>query len=158
GRPTEAIALWIRRHGNRAVRLVYVGTPWTTLEAFDLVVTTPQYRLPSRANVLHNALPLHGIDSAKLAAAAAMWQPRLVHLPRPWTALLVGGYSGPYTFSPAAAARLGRQASEVASAAGGALLVTTSSRTSSPAADALAAAITVPSYFFRWSQAPDVNP
>src|SRR5262245_59115832 len=46
GRATEAIAFWIRTHANRTVRLVYLGTPWAALDRFDLVITTPQYRLP----------------------------------------------------------------------------------------------------------------
>src|SRR5262250_2513041 len=67
GRPTEAVALWLRRHANPNVRLVYLGTPWAPLDRFDLVITTPQYRLPQRANVLHNSLPLHGLTPERLA-------------------------------------------------------------------------------------------
>src|SRR5215470_9278748 len=156
GRPTEAVALWLRRHANPKVRLVYLGTPWALLDRFDLVITTPQYRLPQRANVLHNSLPLHGLTRDRLAAAAAAWRSRLDHLPRPWIALLVGGPSGPYTFDAAAAARLGGGASALAG--GGALLVATSARTPASVAAALEAAIAVPSYFFRWTSGPAANP
>jgi mitochondrial fission protein ELM1 len=156
GRPTEAIALWLRRHANPNVRLVYLGTPWASLDRFDLVVTTPQYRLPARANVLHNSLPLHGLTRDRLATAAAAWQPRLEPLPRPWIALLVGGPSGPYTFDTAAATRLGGAASALAG--GGALLVATSARTPASVAAALEAAIAVPSHFFRWTSGPAANP
>jgi mitochondrial fission protein ELM1 len=158
GRPTEAIALWVRRHGNPAVRLVYLGTPWASLDSFDLVITTPQYRLPVRPNVLHNALPLHCIVPSNVAAAALAWRPRLNHLPRPWIVVLVGGASGPYTFDSTAAARLARQASALAETCGGSLLVTTSARTSSPAADTLAATISAPSYFFWWTPESAENP
>jgi mitochondrial fission protein ELM1 len=158
GRPTEAIAMWIRRNGNTSVRLVYVGTPWARLDQFDLVITTPQYRLPVLPNVLHNALPLHHVEPQKLSAAALSWESRLVHLPRPWIAVLVGGPSGPYGFDAAAATRLARDASAVAEAAGGALLVTTSARTPSAVTDALSAAITAPSYFFRWTPVTEENP
>src|SRR5437763_2499140 len=65
GRPTEAVALWIRQNAGHRVRLVYLGTPWAALNEFDLVITTPQYRLPERAHVLHNALPLHSIEPRK---------------------------------------------------------------------------------------------
>jgi mitochondrial fission protein ELM1 len=158
GRPTEAIAFWIRKYGNPAVRLVYLGTPWAGPGRFDLVITTPQYRLPKRNNILHNALPLHDISPETLAAEAARFSPRLAHLPRPWIAVLIGGRSGPYDFNGAAASRLGRQASALAGASGGALLVTTSARTSTAASDALEAAITVPSFFFRWDSATGDNP
>ena len=45
-----------------ATRLVQIGRPRADLDGFDLVVTTPQYRLPERPNVLHLALPLHSVD------------------------------------------------------------------------------------------------
>ena len=43
---------------------------------FDLVVTTPQYRLPERPNVLHLALPLHRADRDAEARAASEWERR----------------------------------------------------------------------------------
>ncbi len=157
GRPTEAVAFWIRRHGNPSAKLVYVGTPWT-LDRFDLVITTPQYRLPDRANVLHNSLPLHDVDPQNLARAATAWSSRLADLPRPLTAVLVGGSSGPYVFSPAAGDRLGRQASRLAQDEGGSLLVSTSPRTPPAVAEALFAAISVPHHGHRFRAEPDENP
>src|SRR5262249_47728263 len=68
----------------------------------------------------------------------------------------VGGPSGPYGFDAAAAARLGHAASALAG--DGALLVATSARTPALVADALAAAISVPSHFFRWTSGPAANP
>src|SRR5690554_6857864 len=96
GRRNEPIARWIRRHADRPVRLVHVGRPWAALESWDLVVTTPQYRLPRLANVLHNETPLHRVTPERLQEAAAVWEARLAHLPRPRIAVLAGGRSGPY--------------------------------------------------------------
>lgn len=158
GRSTEAVGFWIRRHGNQNVRLVFVGTPWADPGNFDLVITTPQYGLPKAPNILHNALPLHDVTSEKLGREAARWEGRLAHLPRPRIAVLVGGSSGPYLFRPEAAERLGRAASGIAAEQGAALLVTTSARTPVPAADALKAAITVPSFFYRWEKGAADNP
>lgn len=157
GRGAEAVAFWLRRR-NPALRIVFVGTPWSPLNRFDLVITTPQYRLPKAANVLHNLLPVHDVTPQRLADEAARWHDRLAHLPRPFTAVLVGGASGPYRFPPQAAARLGREASALAKQDGGSLLVTTSARTGAAATEALAAAIDVPSFLYRWQpDAPD-NP
>ena len=50
----ENVARWIRRQSGGRTRLVLLGRPWAPAEAFDLVVTTPQYDLPEAANVLHN--------------------------------------------------------------------------------------------------------
>jgi len=103
-------------------------------------------------------LPVHDVTPERIAAEAARWEGRLAQLPRPFTAVLVGGSSGPYLFTPAAAGRLGREASALAATAGGSLLVTTSARTGEAATDALQAAVTAPSYFHRWqADAPD-NP
>jgi hypothetical protein len=157
GRGAEAVAFWLRRR-NPKLRLVFVGSPWSRLAAFDLVITTPQYRLPRAANVLHTALPLHDATRAKIAAEAQRWEARLDYLPRPYTAVLVGGSSGPYVFTPEAARRLGRAVTEIAGRSGGSLLVTTSARTSSEAADALAAALGAPHVLHRWQGLSDDNP
>lgn len=150
--------MWIRANGNPSVRIVFVGTPWALPSQFDLVITTPQYGLPETANILHNALPMHGVTPGKLADAAERMQSRLAHLPHPRIAVLVGGRSGPYMFRPGAAARLGREASAIAAGCGGALLVTTSARTSKAATDALAGAISVPSEIYRWRAGSPDNP
>ena len=157
GRRTEAVAFWIRRHLNPAVRIVYLGMPWASLDQFDLVITTPQYRLPVLPNVLHNTLPLHDVWPERLAVAAGSWEPAFAGLPKPWIAVLAGGRSGPYLFSPAAAARLARAASDRARSLGGSLLVTTSARTSPAAAQALFEGLETPSHHHRW-QAGEANP
>ena len=158
GRRTEAVAFWIRRHLNPAVRLVYLGTPWARLDQFDLVITTPQYRLPALPNVLHNVLPLHDVRPGRLAAAAGAWESAFAGLPKPWIAVLAGGRSGPYLFGPEAAARLARRASDKARSLGGSLLVTTSARTSPTAAQALFDGLTAPFHGHRWQAGEAGNP
>lgn len=154
GQPTEPIALWIKQTALHKTRLVYLGTPWTKLENFDLVITTPQYQLPDCKNVLHIDLPLHKVVPEKLRAAAAYWEPKLKHLPRPWTAVLVGGASGPYTFNEAAAKRLAQQAQS----GGGSLLITTSARTPELTATALKNSLAAPHYFHHWNDKISENP
>ena len=158
GRRSEPIARWIRRHADRPVKLVHVGRPWRGVQSFDLVVVTPQYPIAAREDVLRNPLPMHGVTQARLAAAANQWRSRLVHLPRPWITLLVGGSSELFTLDAKTAARLAREASALARAAGGSLLVTTSARTSAGAADALFAGIEVPAERFRWNPDAPENP
>ena len=158
GRATEAVAQWIRAHANSPVRLVYVGTPWSPPDRFDLVIATPQYRLADHPRILQNALPMHRVTPERLAQALAQWSPRLAHLPRPLIAVLAGGPSGPYGFSAAAGRRLGEAVSRMASEAGGSLLVSTSARTPDEAADALTAAISVPHHLHRVGASEDDNP
>jgi hypothetical protein len=154
----EPACRWIREQSAGRTRLVHIGRPWARLEQFDLVITTPQYRLPERANVLHNNLTLHRVTIARLQAEARRWKSRLEALPRPRIAVIAGGDSGPTTFGPRAAARLARQASAMARGRGGSLLVTTSARTAPLAVEALSGGIDAPVHFYRWRRNDDDNP
>ena len=158
GKRSVPVARWIRDRSGGQARWVHVGRSWAPIEQFDLLITTPQYRLPPRPNVLQLATSLHRITPERLAVAAATWKDRLQHLPRPWIALLVGGDSPPYTLDAPTAARLGAEASACARQAGGSLLVTTSARTKPVAADALMKAIDVPAYCHRWHRRDTDNP
>lgn len=154
GKRSVPVARWIRRRSGGRTRLVQIGRPFAPLHDFDLLVTTPQYGLPARANVRANLLPLNRPDPSAMAQAADVWAPRLAHLPRPWTAVLVGGRSAPYSLD----ARAGNALAAFAAAhlagdparADGSLLVTTSPRTPADATDALAAALGGPHFLNRW--------
>ena len=114
---------------------MHVGRPWGALDSFDLVITTPQYRVPPHPNVLNNMLTLHSVTAPRLAQARIQWESTFADLPGPRFAVMAGGDSGPFTLGPQAAARLGAEASRVAKAHSGSLLVATSSRTCSSAQD-----------------------
>ena len=156
GRRSVPIGRWIRARSGGRTRLVQFGRPRAPATWFDLIVTTPQYRLPPAPNVLHNLAPLHRADAAAMASAAAKWRGRLDHLPRPLIALLAGGDSAPYRLDAATARRLGQAAS--AAAAGGSLLVTSSYRMRNEAVDALFAAVSVPAELYRWRAGDPENP
>ena len=158
GRRNEPIARWIRRSADRRVRLVHVGRPWARPSRWDLIVTTPQYRVPDAPNVLQNEAPLHRVTPERLAKEAAAWLPRFGALPRPLIAVLAGGNSGPYPFDARSGWRLGRRASALARDLGGSLLVTTSARTLPETVEALIAAIDVPNYLYRWTPDAADNP
>jgi mitochondrial fission protein ELM1 len=158
GLRNEPVCRWIRRQSGGHTRLVFIGRTWARPDSFDLIVTTPQYRLPPHPHVLENELTLHSITPERLQQAAAAWETRLAHLPEPRIAVVVGGNSGPYTLGPRAARRLGRLASEMAAARGGSLLVTTSARTPHRAIAPLRASLTTPAHFFAWSPKAGDNP
>lgn len=158
GMRNEPVCRWIRAQSGGRTRLVHIGRPWVSLEHLDLVITTPQYRLPERDNVLQNSLTLHGVTPERLQAEADRWAPRFAALPRPWTAVIVGGNSGPYTLGRKSARRLATGASEFAAARGGSLLVTTSARTAPAALQELSRRIHVPAYQYRWQQDNLDNP
>jgi len=160
GRRNEPIARWIQKQAaaEKHVRIVHCGRSWAKIERFDLIVTTPQYRLPQRPNILHNRTPLHRVTQKRLRAAADQWRPRLRHLPGRYVAVVIGGDSGPFTFDRAAAERLARQASRRAKELGAALLVTTSARTPRDKITNFERALEVPAEIFRWSKDATENP
>jgi mitochondrial fission protein ELM1 len=158
GMRNEPVCRWIHRQSAGRTRLVHIGRPWVALDALDLVITTPQYRLPDRPNVLQNSLTMHAVSMERLQTEAQRWTGRFSALPRPWYAVIVGGNSGPYTFGRKAARRLAAQATELANARGGSLLVTTSARTAPAAIQELGRRIAAPLYFYNWQQHDPNNP
>ncbi|MGB5405586.1 MAG: mitochondrial fission ELM1 family protein [Thiogranum sp.] len=158
GRRNEPVARWIRKQAGGRTRLVHVGRPWAPLDVFDLIITTPQYFLPDRQNVLKNYLPLHGVMSGRLNEAADAWRQRLAHLPRPCTAVLIGGDSGPFVFTGEKGQRLGQLVNSMALHGGGSLLVTDSARTPGCAFEAFQRELSVPAYIHHWTEAGDANP
>ncbi len=151
GRRSAPIARWIRRRSGGRCRLVHIGRPWVSLRHFDLVVSTPQYGLPSRPSVVQNILSLNRVDPLRLEAAATTWTPRLADLPKPMIALIVGGDARPFALDREAAVRLGSDASRLAAQQGASLVVTTSPRTRPEAVEALFAAISVPCFRHNWA-------
>ncbi len=157
----EPICRWVQQQAAKSghrVRLVHIGRPWQRLDRFDLVITTPQYRLPRRPNVLHNGLTLHRVTASRLEQEVQHWKARLAHLPSPRIAVMIGGSSGPYILDKNAARRLAVQVNRLASNMGASLLVTTSARTRPGILNEFKSAVTVPAYYFEWSKAQKQNP
>jgi len=157
-RRSAPVARWIKQQSGGKTHLVHLMHTQVPPHHFDLVITTPQYRLPRLPNILHNTGPLNPLPADKLATAAAKWADKLAPLPRPWTALLVGGNSSAYVLDAETAARLGRQANDMVKASAGTLLLSTSPRTPDDAADALIAAIDCPARIYRWQRNDPENP
>ena len=65
----EPVCRWIREQSGGHTRYVHVGRPWAPLDSFDLVITTPQYRVPAHPHVLNNMLTLHSVTDERLAQA-----------------------------------------------------------------------------------------
>jgi len=121
----EPVCRWIQRQSAGRTRYVHIGKPWARAGSFDLVVTVPEYRVPHLPNVVSNQLSLHRVQPQRVADEARRFEPSVAHLPRPFVAVLVGGYSGPYALDREKAERLGRETSAMARKQGGSLLLTT---------------------------------
>lgn len=152
GRRGPPVARWIRRRSGGITRLVHFGRPWGPTDWFDLVVTTPQYALPPRPNVVCNLLPF----LAPPGPTEVALPDRAMHLPRPWTVLLVGGRSRPYAFDATIAASLADHANRSTAAAAGSLFLIPSPRTPARCVDVMAGRLDVPAYV--WRPGSDANP
>lgn len=150
GRRPAMAALWVKRQSGGRSRLVLIGRPKRHFDEFDLVIGTGQYGLPDRPNVLRLPLPLMQSDVTAVNEAAAAWQPRLAALPRPLTAVLIGGATKPFRFGAAEARHLIEQVMEATGGAG-TLYVSTSRRTGREVNEALEEVLPPGARLFRWS-------
>ncbi len=89
-----AAARRIKRESRGATRIVQLGTPGAALDLFDLVVATPQLRLPVRENVLQITAPLLPPEGAARSGRG--------------TVALVGRGQRPFRLTREAAGRVGR--------------------------------------------------
>ncbi len=158
GRRCAMVALWIRRRGGGKPKIVLVGRPKKRLDAFDLVVAPPQFPVPEADNVIPLALPLMRADPEKLRAARACWGPRLAAMPRPLTAVLVGGATRPFRFDRRTAADLVRGLETMLAREGGSLYLTTSRRTRPEVVEELRARLPAGSAFHAWRPDGRDNP
>ncbi len=158
GRRMSMVALWIRAQSGGRTRIVLLNVPRRRARDFDLIVASAQYRDPRRANVVRLGLPLMRVDPVAVEAAAEAWRSRLAHLPRPITALLVGGPTKPVIFDAAVARQLGAAVSRQVAESGGSLFVSTSRRTPAEVTDALVAALPADTTVYRWRPDAVENP
>ncbi len=148
GRKSVPAARWIRRQSLGRTRLVHVNRPWAPLSWFDLVITTPQYALPQRPNVVCNLMPF--LPPAAAEPAPVLLPNRAARLPRPWTVVLVGGNSRPHVLSEAAAASLASTVNARVREVGGSAWVLDSPRTPQSAMAIIEKSIEVPACVSRW--------
>ncbi len=158
GRRCAMVALWIKEQAGGRPKIVLVGRPKKGLDAFDLIVAPPQFRMPEAPHVIPLSLPLMRADPERVAAARVLWQERLAAMPRPLTAVLVGGATKPFRFDRRAAARLLAGLEAMLAREGGSLYLTTSRRTRPEVVEELRARLPAGSAFYGWRPEGGDNP
>ncbi len=157
GRRTAPIARYIKQQNNGNTFLVQVMHPGNKgAREFDLLAVPNHDRIAKELNHLKITGAPHRVTAEKLEEAKQAWEERFSHLPRPLTALIVGGTTKNRPFTDEMAQNLGKTANKLAQKKEGGLLITTSRRTGS-AAQSLMDEITCPSYRFQWGDGGD-NP
>ncbi|MGD9510479.1 MAG: ELM1/GtrOC1 family putative glycosyltransferase [Geminicoccaceae bacterium] len=114
GKHAAPVARWVRARSGGRTRLVQLGRPGGPFSLFDLIVATPDDRLPIRDNVLQVAAQLAEPASRPAAAKGTG---------HPVTALLLSNALGPYRLDEARARELGRAAAAEAARHGGSLTI-----------------------------------
>ena len=132
------IARRLKAKSHGAIRTVCIGRPAGTPSAFDLVITTAQYRLPPASNIVELALPLT-LPRVKETGALDVGARK-----QPLIALLVGGASFPDILDVPAAREMIQRVHQYTEKRGGTLMAAASPRTSNEVADFLARNIAAP--------------
>lgn len=153
GGKSAPAARWIRKQSGGVTKLVHVNRPWAPLSQFDLVVTTPQYALPKRPNVLANVLPFL---PPKLPPTEVVLPDVAAAMPRPWTVVLIGGKTRPYAFTDAEASALAKTANEQVGATGGSVWLIDSPRTPPDTLASILKALKVPSHAVSWREGKEI--
>ena len=126
GRKSIAAALWVKRQSGNRTKLVVVLSPVIKDKNFDLVVV-PVHDQYKAANAMDMTGALSVVDPVKLEAGRIAF-PQLANLPQPRIAVLIGGTSSTYQFTPAVAERLTKQLKALQAQNYG-LMITASRRT-----------------------------
>ena len=149
GRRPAMAALWVKRQSRGRTKLAIFGPPKGFISRFDLIVVPAQYKAPDSPELLRLDLPLMPLNLAQVAAARERFRVQFDHLPKPLTAVLVGGATQPFRFDAQVAEQLVR---DVLAATGGqgTLYFTTSRRTQPAAVLALENALPGNALMYRW--------
>lgn len=151
GRRPSMAALWVREQSGGRTRVVLINRPKKgSLDAFALIVVPAQFRIPPHPKIAHLDLPLMRADADAVRAAADRWRGRLADLPRPLTAVLIGGATKPYRFDGRVANELLEALRRLQARDGGTVYLTTSRRTQPAIVAALEAGLPPDAQLYRW--------
>ncbi|MBR1648841.1 MAG: mitochondrial fission ELM1 family protein [Alphaproteobacteria bacterium] len=154
-RRTAPIALWIKRRSQNKTKIVQLMFPGNYgLKNMDLVIVSEHDRGKSNAkNLFYITGCPHRINEKTLSEARQKWEKEFSSLPRPLTAVLVGGAIKGHPFSNENAALLGDYIASAVKKSGGSILITSSRRTGKAAEDIIMDKIkSVPAYTYLWGE------
>jgi uncharacterized protein len=123
GRRASRVAFWVKEQSGGRTKVVSIGRAHRAIEEYDLLVGTPQFLLPKRANVVSLRLPLarrHPVRPARNAVVSA---------PKPWFTILLGGEVKDFEMSESTLKEIALRAQMAADRHGGSVIVCASRRT-----------------------------
>ena len=133
-RRTAPVARYIKKHSpqTKLIQLMYPGK--TGLSEFSLVVVPEHDKQKAKGKNIHYIIGCpHRITPEFLAEERKKWQEKFASLPKPLTAVIVGGAIKNKPFSAENALALGKCIKALKEKIGGSVLITTSRRTGAEA-------------------------
>lgn len=91
------VALEIKRRSQARCKIALIGRP-RHRSAFDLCVVPGQFLVPESTGVCLVPWPFLKLDCAAIRDASQAWASRFADLPKPITAVFVGGATVPFAF------------------------------------------------------------
>jgi len=121
------VSRFIRRRSGGSTRLIQIGNPRTSIDDIDLVITTPQYPLAARPNLLSLPFPIG--NPARGVTATAEEEQWLKSFPKPRRLVAVGGSTRQWKIDDLELLRSIRHLQRQAIASGGSVIAAMSRRT-----------------------------
>jgi len=128
GRHSIVASLWVKKWSRGRTWTVQLQNPAIALKHFDLVIAPEHDRLHGE-NVISTRGALHRVTPKLLRGGAERLKPELVHLPRPYIGVLIGGANAAYRLGADELAALANGLAACARAMEASLIVTPSRRT-----------------------------
>lgn len=148
-------AFWVRERSQGRTKIILLGRPRPReLDEVDLVVCPSQYRLPRHPKVVHLDFPPLRADHRLVERAREDWGRCLAALPRPLTAVLVGGQTKPFQLDATVACKLAEDLCDIRRRDGGLLYVATSPRSGPDLGPALHRELGADALLFDWARDP----
>ncbi|MDD4555829.1 MAG: mitochondrial fission ELM1 family protein [Alphaproteobacteria bacterium] len=151
-RRTACVARYIKKKSKGHTKIVQILHPGTELEDFDLIFL-PEHdsHKKSNENTFFVVGCPHRVTDDVLATAKEKWQEQFASLPKPLTALIIGGSIKKAPFSLANAQALAEKTAAFMRQTKGALLIADSKRTGRESRDLIVSHLKdFPSHMFLW--------
>ncbi len=153
GRRAAPLALYIRKMSKGHTKVIQIMNPGHFhLKDFSLLVIPLHDKFKFKGdNVLRILGAPHLVSQEKLREAAADWQDKFKDLPRPYTAVIVGGSTKNRTFTSEMAEEFALMVDKLLGESDrGSLLITTSRRTGKDNAEIIDSHFDDPKYVYKW--------
>ncbi len=156
-RRTVATARWIRKKSKKHTKIVQLMYPSGGVGLKDMeLVIVPSHDAEKKQNA-SNTLVIIGaptkIFADDLKIHQQTWQPIFQDLPKPWTAVIIGGAIKGNPWPLEEAKKLADRLKQIHQKIGGSLLLTTSRRTGEQAQDLLVQKLKdIPMYTYLWGE------